>query len=125
MQANNVSVEHYFVNDKKIYKFLFDSEVIIECVYYDQNIIFEVKNLLSQTTSNISEILLEDIHKSIEFLDKIFVHEKDFMKIISWLKPLNYYQYKKYLYHITVVVCEDEYRKSKEYLKLYLPCYEN
>lgn len=125
MQVNRLSQEHYFVNDIKIYNFLFDNQITIECVYYNQNILFNVNKLLSETTSEISEILLNSIHKSTEFLDKIFVHEKYFMKIISWLKPLNYYQYKKYLYHITLLVCEDVYKKSKEYLKLYVPYYEN
>lgn len=114
MQVDNFSQQHYFVNNNKIYKFLFDNKIVIECVHYDQNIIFEINNLLTQTTSDISEILLEHIHKSTEFLDKIFVNEKYFMKIISWLKPLDYYQYKKYLYEIIKFVYEDLYKISEE-----------
>lgn len=125
MQENDFHQEHYFLNDQKIYKFLFDNKNTIECTFYNHNVIFEISDLLSKTTREISEILLKDVHKNTKFLDKIFVQEKDFMRIISWLEPLNYYRYQKYLYNIFIFIDEDLLKLTQIYLKTYISYYEN
>lgn len=108
----NINFEPYNILNQTIYKFTFeDQNIIIKCIIKD-NLMFDISELISNVNIEIINLILKEISYS-KFVYGMFVSEKDFLNIISWIDSYKYEEYEKSIFCISLFLTIERLKVCK------------
>lgn len=114
MKFKNVKCESYL----NFYSFSVNSKELLCCILDDDfRHYVNITPFLTQVDSDLAEFLLENTKSKVEFGDRVFISQEEFLRVILWIDDKNYNFYSSFISYVNLYLVIQSIKQHNKKLK--------